>query len=234
MLDARVALLAEPIVGSAPALEARRTVAVLSAGVHEPSATAALAADLAAATATSAASFGMRIDQRVLEIRDVASDLAAASIGQDASEALRAMVTDVTGADALIAVTPVFAASFAGLFKSFFDVLDPDSLTGMPTLIGATGGSARHSLVIDHALRPLLAYFRASVMPTGVFVGPDDAGAAQSERLRARIDRAGGELAAALLSQPVPLSSTGLPPSPDAGRPRPFGSDRPGHDRRGA
>jgi FMN reductase len=220
VLDARVALAAEPTPRSQPASESERTVAVLSAGVHEPSATAALAADLAAATAAAAAPFGMRIERRVLEIRDVAGDLAAASIGQTPSAAVLAMAATVTGADALIAVTPVFAASFAGLFKSFFDVLDPDSLTGMPTLIGATGGSARHSLVIDHALRPLMAYFRASVMPTGVFVGPEDVpGAAQGERLRARIDRAGRELAAALVTRPERL----LPPR---------SLPSPGHDRR--
>ena len=56
----------------------------------------------------------------------------------------------MTGADGLIAVTPVFAASYSGLFKSFFDVLDKDALAGKPVLLGATG---RH--------RPALAGARA-------------------------------------------------------------------------
>ncbi len=67
----------------------------------------------------------------------------------------------MTGADGVIAVTPVFTASYSGLFKSFFDLIDPTALTGTPVLIGATGGTARHSLVLDHALRPLFAYLRA-------------------------------------------------------------------------
>lgn len=198
MFDAR-AVTRAPWPPSVPAPDALRTVAVLSAGVHEPSATAALAADLAAATAAAASPSGIALDLRFVEIRDVAGDLAAATIGEAPSEALRAAMATVTGADALIAVTPVFAASFAGLFKSFFDVLDPRSLLGMPVAIGATGGSVRHSLAVDQALRPLLAYFRASVMPTGVFVAPEDtiAGVA-AERLRTRIERAGGELASAL------------------------------------
>ena len=61
----------------------------------------------------------------------------------------------------MIAVTPVFSASYSGLFKSFFDVLDPKALVGTPVLIAATGGSARHSLVLDYAMRPLFSYLKA-------------------------------------------------------------------------
>ena len=43
----------------------------------------------------------------------------------------------------MIAVTPVFSASYSGLFMSFFDVLDPQALVGTPVLMAATGGSAK-------------------------------------------------------------------------------------------
>lgn len=46
-------------------------------------------------------------------------------------------------------MTPVFTASYSGLFKMFFDALDTDSLRGMPTIVAATAGTARHSLVLD-------------------------------------------------------------------------------------
>ncbi len=98
----------------------------------------------------------------------------------------------MTSADGLIVVTPVFSASYSGLFKSFFDVIEPDALTGMPVLIAATGGTARHSLVLDHALRPLFAHLRAVVVPTGVYAASEDWGA---EGLDGRIERAAGELA---------------------------------------
>lgn len=101
----------------------------------------------------------------------------------------------MAGADALIVVTPVFSASYSGLFKSFFDVLDKDALAGKPVLIAATGGSARHSLVLDHALRPLFSYLRAVVVPTGVYAASEDWGA---EGLDGRIERAAGELVALL------------------------------------
>ncbi|MGH1555623.1 NAD(P)H-dependent oxidoreductase [Streptomyces sp. L7] len=71
-------------------------------------------------------------------------------------------------ADGLIVVTPVFSASYGGLFKSFFDVLDKDALAGKPLLIAATGGSARHSLVLDHALRPLFPTSEPSSSPPGL------------------------------------------------------------------
>ncbi|MGW1617237.1 NAD(P)H-dependent oxidoreductase, partial [Streptomyces sp. NPDC002285] len=85
-----------------------------------------------------------------------------------------------------------FSASYSGLFKSFFDVLDPDALTGRPVLIAATGGTARHSLVLDHALRPLFTHLRAVVVPTSVYAASQDWG---TEVLDARIERAAGELA---------------------------------------
>ena len=88
----------------------------------------------------------------------------------------------------------MFAASYSGLFKTFFDVLDKDALDGTPVLIAATAGTARHSLVLEHALRPLFSYLHAVVVPTGVFAATDDFGT--DGALQKRIERAAGELAA--------------------------------------
>nr|WP_308282708.1 CE1759 family FMN reductase [Pseudonocardia nigra] len=117
---------------------------------------------------------------------------------------LRAALDTVAAADGLIAVTPTFSASYNGLFKMLFDVLEPDVLTGRPTLLGATGGTARHSLALEHAVRPLLTHLRAVSVPTAVFAAPEDLQALCSCRaggdhsgpsLADRIDRAAGELA---------------------------------------
>ena len=70
-------------------------------------------------------------------------------------------------------VSPIFSASYSGLFKMFFDVLQPQSLAGKPTLIAATAGTARHSLALEHAVRPLFAYLRTLVVPTAVFAASD-------------------------------------------------------------
>ncbi|MCE3034886.1 FMN reductase [Streptomyces sp. CMSTAAHL-2] len=163
---------------------------VVSAGLSVPSSTRLLADRLAAAVADRTA-----VDTEVIELRDLAVEIAHQFTSGFPGKALAAAQDAVTGADGLIVVTPVFSASYSGLFKSFFDVLDKDALTGKPVLIAATGGTARHSLVLDHALRPLFSYLRAVVVPTGVYAASEDWGAAG---LPERIERAAQELAALL------------------------------------
>jgi FMN reductase len=163
---------------------------VVSAGLSVPSSTRLLADRLAAAVERLAPA-----EVQVVEVRDLAVPIANHLTSGFPGRALAAAQDAVTGADALIVVTPVFSASYSGLFKSFFDVLDKDALAGKPVLIAATGGSARHSLALDHALRPLFSYLRAVVVPTGVYAASEDWGA---EGLDGRIERAAGELVALL------------------------------------
>src|SRR5680860_16273 len=92
------------------------------------------------------------------------------------SPKLDAVIEAVTGADGLVAVTPIFTTSYSGLFKSFFDVLDDRSLTDMPILIGATAGTPRHSLALDYMIRPMFTYLHAVVAPTAVFAAAEDWG----------------------------------------------------------
>ncbi|MEU1051307.1 FMN reductase [Streptomyces sp. NPDC005876] len=161
---------------------------VVSAGLSVPSSTRLLGDRLAAATGAD--------EVRVVELRDLAVGIAHTFTNGFPGPDLSAAFEAVAAADGLIVVTPVFSASYSGLFKSFFDALsgsDPEALGGKPVLIAATGGSARHSLVLDHALRPLFSYLKAVVVPTGVYAAAEDWGA---EGLDARIGRAAGELAA--------------------------------------
>ena len=119
---------------------------------------------------------------------------------------LAAAVRSVTEADAVVAVTPIFAASYSGLFKTFFDVVEKDALRGVPVLLAATAGSARHSLVVEHALRPLFAYLQAVVVPTGVFAATEDFGSVAASRLSERVERAAAELVALLVGAARPLA----------------------------
>jgi FMN reductase len=93
-----------------------------------------------------------------------------------AAAELEEVFEELARADGLIAVTPAFNASFSGLFKSFFDVLPEETLSDMPVLIAATGGTERHSLVLEHALRPMFSYLHAVVSPTGVYAATADFG----------------------------------------------------------
>ncbi|MFD9328579.1 FMN reductase [Streptomyces sp. NPDC060065] len=167
---------------------------VVSAGLSVPSSTRLLADRLAAATVGETSA-----DVHVVELRDLAVEIAHNFTSGFPGPALASAIDAVRAADGLVVVTPVFSASYSGLFKSFFDVLsvsDQDALAGKPVLIAATGGSARHSLVLEHALRPLFSYLRAVVVPTAVYAASEDWGA---EGLASRIDRAAGELAGLML-----------------------------------
>lgn len=75
-------------------------------------------------------------------------------------------------------------------------------------LVGATGGTDRHSLVLEHALRPMFTYLHAIVSPTGVYASTDDFGqAGHGDPLGRRIERAGEEFAR-LLSAWGPSNAT--------------------------
>ena len=165
---------------------------VVSAGMGVPSSTRLLADRLAAATAEALG----EVDVEVVELRHLAHQLTDHLLTGFASGELAEVIESVRRADGLVAVTPVFSASYSGLFKTFFDVLDTDALDGKPVLVAATAGTARHSLVIEHALRPLFSYLHAVVVPTGVFAASEDFGSNAGGQLDARIDRAAGELAA--------------------------------------
>jgi FMN reductase len=174
----------------------QRSLVVVSAGLSLPSSTRLLADRLSAAAVTAAADLGVHFDVRVLELRDLAHDVVNHMLTGFPPAALKDALDGVHTADALIAVTPVFNASYSGLFKSFFDVVDSDALRDKPILIAATGGTARHSLALEHALRPLFAYLQAVTVPTAVFAASEDWGGDQAEgQLRGRINRAAGELA---------------------------------------
>ncbi|NYG57707.1 FMN reductase [Nocardioides daedukensis] len=182
-------------------------IAVISGGLSSPSSTRLLADQLAAATVRSLADRGREAEVDVIELRPLAHDLADMMLTGFAPEALAGALDKVASADAVIAVSPVFSASFSGLFKMFFDAIDKDALEGTPVLIGATAGTARHSLVTEHALRPMFAYLKAVVVPTAVFAASEDFGSSEGGALSVRVAKAGSQLAA-VVSGTVDTRST--------------------------
>jgi FMN reductase len=179
-----------------------RRIVVLSSGLSRPSSTRLLADRISEAVAAQVSARGESVEIEVIELRELAQDLATTmTTGGMATGAVARARDLVSSADGLVAVTPVFTASYSGLFKMFVDVLDTDSLNGMPVVIAATAGTARHQLVLDHALRPLFTYLRAVVVPTGVFAATEDFGGDESGGLTARIGRAASELAALVVAE---------------------------------
>lgn len=149
-----------------------RTLAVISAGLSTPSSTRQIADSISEAVTAAVSARGEALSVSTIELSELIPDLMTAMITGVHTTKLEEITSVLSAADGLVVATPVFKASYTGLFKMFFDVLDTDALTGMPTIIAATAGSARHSLVLDYALRPLLSYMRAVVVPTGVLQLP--------------------------------------------------------------
>lgn len=167
-----------------------KKIVVITAGLSQPSSSRLLADRLAEASVLALDD----ADVQVVELRDFAVDIAKNLVSMVPSGALRTMIDVVTSADGLIVVSPVFTASYSGLFKSFFDILDSDALVGMPVLMAATGGTERHSLMLDYQMRPMFAYLRSIVTPTAVYAASSDWGSTDGH-LAGRIERAAGEFA---------------------------------------
>lgn len=178
-----------------------KKLVVVSAGVSDPSTTRILADRIAEAVEAQVSKRGEGVQVEYVELRELAVSLGTAMPTGLYDEKLRAALDTVRGADGLIAATPVFAASYSGLFKMFFDALDKDALTSMPVIIAATAGTARHSLVLEYAMRPLFSYLRGTVMPTAVFAATEDfgagdgAGGVSGAEMNNRVVRAARELA---------------------------------------
>lgn len=173
-----------------------RSVIAVSAGLSDESTTKVLAERIL----TEVAKIDGDINVELITLRDLAHDITDATLTRFASKPLQSVYDKLTKADGIVAVTPIYKASYNGLFKSFFDAIEEDVLTGKPVMVAATGGTARHSLAIDYALRPLFAQMHAFVAPTGIFASPHDWGTDGSSALSKRIERAAGELVSMMTS----------------------------------
>lgn len=177
-----------------------RRLVVVSAGLRVPSTTRLLADQLGTAAAAALAAEGQVSDAypvavETIEVRDHAHAVVDALLTGFPTGDLQDALERLVAADALVLVTPTFQASYSGLFKSFMDLIEEGRLRGKPVLLAATGGSERHSLAVEYALRPLLAHLGAIAVPTGVFAATSDLGGAGAPALSARVERAARELA---------------------------------------
>jgi FMN reductase len=76
----------------------------------------------------------------------------------------------VEGAAGIVFVTPVYNAAYSGVLKAFLDVLPQFGLRGKVALPLAVGGTVAHMLVIDYAIRPVLASMGTPYIVGGVFL----------------------------------------------------------------
>ena len=139
-------------------------VVAVSGGLQRPSRTLTLVEALVDALGEQAS-----IDVRLIELGTVGPKLAGALYPSQLPDDVKADIAAIESADFLVVASPVYRASFTGLFKHLFDFVDHNALIDVPVLLAATGGSDRHALVIDHQLRPLFSFFQSHTLPIGVY-----------------------------------------------------------------
>lgn len=181
------------------------SIVAISAGLGSPSSSQLLAKRIIAALLREDPSRSKE-EMRLVELRDVAHDLLNAELSQVPSPAVRQLLADITGAEALIVVTPVLNAQPAAVFSLCFEVLDKDALRGKPVLLAATGGTTRHSLVLDRAVLPMFHYLHAVVAPVSVFAATEDWA---STSLDTRVHQAAASLLSLLRPTDPGPTSTG-------------------------
>lgn len=145
-----------------------RIVAV-SGSLHEPSKTTALLRAIADAVAERADA-----EIQLIELTEIGPSLAGALQREQLPAHIEEQLVVIEQADLLIVGSPVYRASFTGLFKHLFDFIGQYELVGKPVLLAATGGGERHALMIEHQLRPLFAFFQALTLPLGVYASNTD------------------------------------------------------------
>jgi len=166
-------------------------VVAVSGSVQRPSRTLVLVEQLIAALVDQ-----VPIELHLIEVGKLAPQLGPALYRSHLPEAVEAELQAIESADLLIVASPVYRGSYTGLFKHLFDLVHQDALIDVPVLLAATGGSDRHSLVIDHQLRPLFSFFQARTAPLGVYASEQDftgyevSSAALRERIALAVARA--------------------------------------------
>lgn len=188
---------------------ALRTIVGFSGNLARPSRTRALVE-----TVTSRAAERLRVAAVVHDLDDLAPSLGSAHRLADLDGAARAVVEAILAADLLIIGSPTYKGSYTGLFKHFFDLVDPAALRGKPVLLTATGGGDRHALIVEHQLRPLFGFFEAFTLPTAVYAVDRDfvEGIPASQSILDRLAQAVGEASVVLSSTSkhlLPLNSIG-------------------------
>lgn len=171
----------------------RPRLVAFSANLQRPSKTRVLVEAVAEEAAARAP-----LDVRVYDLVDVGSGLGAAWSRDALPLPARRVIEAIEEADALVVGSPVYKGSYTGLFKHLFDLIPPTALANKPVAIAATGGGARHALVVEHAFRPLFGFFNALQVPTTVYGADADFTdyAVSESGLRGRAAQAGAELAA--------------------------------------
>jgi flavin reductase (DIM6/NTAB) family NADH-FMN oxidoreductase RutF/NAD(P)H-dependent FMN reductase len=117
-------------------------------------------------------------------------------------------VEKFAAASSVLLATPIYRGTYSAALKNLLDWLPLESLEGKRVGLIASGSTPHHYLMIDMALRPLLAWFNATLIPGSVYLTKDDIlHDGPSETTAANLDA----LAQALVAEAPPASAAGPP-----------------------
>jgi FMN reductase len=159
-------------------------VVVITGNLNRPSKTRAVAdyvVDRARASGDEAISW---------DLVQLHPHLGAAIWPANAAEIVKAALDDVGTCDVLIVGSPVYKASYTGLLKHLFDLLDMRALKGRYVIPFATGKSPPHGPLVEASMRALFDFFDAQVSDNFIFSLDEDFDeAGLSANLRALVDK---------------------------------------------
>jgi FMN reductase len=144
-------------------------VVAVSGSLHSPSKTTALVREILASLGSN-----IEIDAHLIEISEIGPEFAGALTRDQLPASVEQELLRIESADLLVVASPVYRASFTGLFKHLFDFVGQYALVDTPVLLVATGGSDRHALILEHQFRPLFGFFQALTLPIGVYANNSD------------------------------------------------------------
>ena len=187
------------------------SIVAVSGSLHSPSKTTVLAREILEGFATalrSGAGNELEVETHLIELSDIGREFSGALSRDDLSPIAEDALRRIESATLLIVASPVYRASFTGLFKHVFDFVGQYALIDKPVLLAATGGSDRHALIIEHQFRPLFSFFQAITLPIGVYASDTDFVdyRIDSQALRDRIDQAIGRGLPVVRSMVLPVS----------------------------
>jgi FMN reductase len=187
------------------------SIVAVSGSLHSPSKTTVLVREILEGFATalrSGAGNDLEVETHLIELSDIGREFSGALSRDDLSPVAEDALRRIESATVLIVASPVYRASFTGLFKHVFDFVGQYALIDKPVLLAATGGSDRHALIIEHQFRPLFSFFQAITLPIGVYASDTDFVdyRIDSQALRDRIDQAIGRGLPVVRSTVLPVS----------------------------
>lgn len=159
----------------------------ISGSISQPSRTKALVDVI-----VNKAAHKLHASAEVIDIAQIAGVLGATVTYNQFPETLAQAYEKLNRADLIVIASPVYKASYTGLLKHFFDLIDPKNLAGKVAILAATGGSDQHASILDYQLRTLASFFGIYTVPTAIYAKDTEFSNYEltSDVIRQRIDTA--------------------------------------------